>query len=158
MKSKMRLSSSFWHKITMRCFPFFSFHEILVKNLFIVVHLITFHIFHCYIITSNANEWILKEFYLKAFFLSSIIIPQRLNNNCTRYYQSYVIILSSIINNTARNLRHTRCKKDILISSIIVTPLFKSVLAIDFIRSKCKFTTFATEKRMPKKDTTLDNN
>lgn len=51
-----------------------------------------------------------KEFYLKAFFLSSIIIPQRLNNNCTRYYQSYVIILSSIINNTARNAKLTTHK------------------------------------------------
>lgn len=94
----------------MRRFPFFSFHEILVKNLFIVVHLITFHILHHYFKCKRMNPRFNKDFYLKAFFFSSIIIPQRLNNNCTHYHQSYVIILSRIINNTARNAKLTTHK------------------------------------------------
>lgn len=94
----------------MRRFPFFSFHEILVKNLFTVVHLITFHILHHYFKCKRMNPRFNKDFYLKAFFFSSIIIPQRLNNNCTHYHQSYVIILSRIINNTARNAKLTTHK------------------------------------------------
>lgn len=153
MKSKMKLSNSSWHKITM-CFPFFSFYTC-QKFVHSFVHLIILssskNIFHPYTITLNANKWIListKNYLsLKSIFLINyhpIIVL--VTNNVT-------IIHSSTINNT---YNITEDAKKIFLIDNYQHHLKASSPLIHLL--KMQIGTLWNGEKNTKKHTTLDNN